>query len=248
MPSDAIHETLRCLRNKDYDDLVQRTFWRPYSDFVFLKPYLNQINTVLDIGAVPPTLAVLLSIYGVQKLHILDPKADDFKEYAAHSGVSLITTDIFDYSPEKIGLKVDLVCFCEVLEHLTGDIRAVVSKLYRSVRPKGLLYVTTPNLQSVTGFYSLMRGSGLASKYNEGILKQFERAQSVDGFFGHIREYTSLEVESIFLSYGFSLEKESFVTRPMRKSKSVSESLVILLEKLFPKHRLFAKYLFRRCE
>jgi len=138
-----------------------------------------------------------------------------------------------------------LVCMCEVLEHLPGDVLRTLSHVAKWVEPGGYLYVTTPNLRSVSGAVAVFfRGSGLASKSSEPIRKQFMRARGGDGYFGHIREYTEKEVKDLLDYVGMEHVASSFQVHP--RAETATARVIQTLERLLPSLRLYGKYLFQK--
>ncbi|MCC6145154.1 MAG: methyltransferase domain-containing protein, partial [Candidatus Hydrogenedentes bacterium] len=159
-------------------------------------------------------------------------------------GVHHIDTDLIQ-DTRLLPDPCDLVCLCEVIEHLTGDLVPVFARLSRWVAPDGYLYVTTPNLRSISGLAGLVRhGSGLASKCHETVRQQYERAEGEGGYFGHVREYTAKEVVDFICSFGFGHVASAYQFHP--RAETLDRKLIQAMERMLPPWRLFGKHLFRK--
>lgn len=224
-----------------------RTAWRVEADFDFLKKELPSIKSVLDIGGIPPLLTGLLKESKVERVMVFDPNAQVFKGYFDSVGISYINGDVFS-SMDSVSSQFQLVCFCEVIEHLTGNILTILEEIKELVLPKeGYLYITTPNLRSISGALAIfLYGSGLASKPKETVQDQYSRSSAKYGYFGHVREYTSREIISLMESLGFVYIRSEFQTLPFENSPL--QRIICLLETPFPSMRRSGKYLFRRKE
>ena len=224
---------------------LTRTCWRVEGDFEFLCQAVPTPESVLDVGAVPPLLAGLMVSAGSGRVSVVDPKVEVFAPFFERKGVQFYAGDLL--SGERIVLpnQYDLVCLCEVIEHLTGDILSTLERVSEWVDPGGYFYVTTPNLRSISGAVALfLRGSGLASKSQESVRKQYERASGGYGYFGHVREYTPKEVIDLVESLGFRHVASRFQVHP--RAETTGARVVQILERAFPSFRLFGKYLFRK--
>ena len=132
-----------------------------------------------------------------------------------------------------------------MLEHIPGDILQTLTQISDCVAPGGYLYITTPNLRSISGAVGLfINGSGLASKRKEPIRNQFARAQGGYGYFGHIREYTEKEVRNLVEGIGFEHIASKFQVHP--RAETLGARTIQVLEYAIPPLRLFGKYLFRK--
>jgi SAM-dependent methyltransferase len=103
--------------------------------------------------------------------------------------------DDFPFDPRS----VDVVLFCEILEHLLMDPVAVLRRIHRVLKPGGLLVLTTPNVLRIENVLALVNGANIFDQY------------SGFGPYGrHNREYTPDEVHRLLEFAGF--EVESLVT------------------------------------
>lgn len=221
--------------------LTGPNYFRVHSDYKFLQPYISKTMKILNIGAVPPLLESMIIKGEYGSLTILDPNADHYQEYFKQHQIDYYSGDIFTITQDDILDTFDMVIFAEVIEHLGGNLLEVLSKVTRLVSDNGYLYITTPNLRSISGVYGLcVHSSGLASKYRDTVIAQHKRYEE-SGYFGHLREYTEKEICCLFSNYGFELI-EQFLMPEFRQENS----LIIALEELYPEWGLFGKYLFRK--
>jgi SAM-dependent methyltransferase len=230
-----------------YERYMTRNAWRIWADFEIIHDIVGNKTHVLDIGAVPPLLTALLRNYSKADLMVIDPAASLFRKYFENNSIEYIDGDLLD-SELDISLRpVELVLFCEVIEHLTGNLVLTIDRITRYVKPGGYLYITTPNLRSITGLLNLIiRGSGLASKPQQTIRQQYERPGDNPDYFGHVREYGSLELICFIQSFGFEVVQWRTARCPLGLVKNKIFTLGSILEVFAPRARLFGKYLFRK--
>lgn len=219
-------------------------FLRVYEDYKFIEPYISCDMRILNIGAVPPILESMILRGGkFGSLTVLDPNAKHYENYFKQHKINYINSDIFSIANEDIAENYDLVIFAEVLEHLSGDLPEILLKLNKYVSTNGYLFITSPNLRSISGLYGLFSwSSGLASKYRDTVMAQYQRYEKT-GYFGHLREYTPKEVCELLTNFGFELVDQHFMAEHRKEN-----AFVIALEELYPEWRLFAKYLFKKTE
>ena len=215
------------------------------ADAEFITSIVPKEYSILDVGAVPPLLLKLLHDKGYRDLHTCDPHVETFDNFFRAANICYHNLDIIRDPEDMPKRKYDCVVLCEVIEHLGGNLLTALKTVTDVVDNEGYFYVTTPNLRSISGLFSLLRyQSGLASKPRETVRQQFERAGSECGYFGHLREYTPKEVIDLIESLGFKLVKKKMQTRYYSKTRC--DKIGISLENLFPNWRLFAKYLFKK--
>ena len=226
-----------------YQKYIRSNSSRVLEDAAIVARLFPRQASVLDIGSVPPLFPALLSSKGFQDVSVVDPDASSYQEYLSSIGVEAIDGDILDDLP--IDRKYDLVTFCEVIEHMTRDLRRPLENIVDCVKNGGYFFITTPNLRSVSGLVGLNTyQSGLASKYLETVRRQFDRISS-DGYPGHVREYTEKEVIDLVESFGF-VHESSYYQPDYRGRNDPVSKLIYVLETRFPELALFGKYLFKK--
>jgi 2-polyprenyl-3-methyl-5-hydroxy-6-metoxy-1,4-benzoquinol methylase len=239
-----------CSENANwYESYMLGNKERILSDAKFILRNLepNKIRTIADIGAVPPLLLMLLSNAGYSGLSVIDPHVEPFVQLFSRMKISAYKADLSRLSNlTAIGRRFDLVIMSEVIEHLMSDLCEVLSSVSGIVDKNGYLMITTPNLRSISGLYAIFRcNRGLASKPHESIVDQYKRASSQYGYYGHLREFTALEIIEMADSAGFkliSLKRET----DYRRSSRASHRLIKALESSFEPLRLNMKFLFQR--
>ena len=248
LSSDALIKSILdyCTANNEwYDVYMTQNAVRILADVDFVSRSLSSNNSVLDIGGIPPLFLAGLKEKGFDSLSLIDPYPEPFNAYFDKSNISYTKGNVLSGDMKGLGELYDLVCLNEVVEHLAGNLIDSLSRCVSLVRPGGYLLITTPNLRSFWGLFSLMRrSSGLASKPGHPVREQYDRESSAYGYFGHVREYTPCEIKTLMASFKCELIDECYQCNYInfgRPTKAIS-----LLEHLAPRWRLFAKYLFKK--
>lgn len=94
---------------------------------------------------------------------------------------------------------LDMVMLCEVLEHVLVNPANLFRALAGTLRPGGVLYVTTPNF-----LRQGCRGLILAGRNPQPLFRPEYRPE--DRFHHHVREYTMAELLEAMLAAGLELE------------------------------------------
>lgn len=103
------------------------------------------------------------------------------------------------------GVDFDVIVLSEVVEHLPPpDVPRALSGLVERLRPRGILVVSSPNLQSFHRRASLALGSGRI--FDLPIPLDY-----ADGTYGHLRLYGRAEVEELFAHAGLELAHWEYV-------------------------------------
>ncbi|MFC1746850.1 class I SAM-dependent methyltransferase [Candidatus Neomarinimicrobiota bacterium] len=243
--NDLIHELASSHENSHFmREYMLSNYPRVRKDAKIVRKYTNKNSTILDIGASPPLLTALLKQTGRDHLTVIDPYASKFLNYLHINNIQYFDNDLLEGDINSIG-EYDFVCLCEVIEHLPSDIPEIIQRITLHVRIGGILFLTTPNLRSISGFLALLlNGSSLASKPTEGLVEQYRKKNEL-GYYGHLREYTAREVvdicESVGLQHVKTILQPDYRLHPRSKVAGIFETLI-------PPLRLMAKYLFRRVE
>lgn len=232
---------------KYYERYIKRTKWRVKEDWIFLKQHIKEKHSVLDIGASPPILTGLLKSDGFYKVVATDPSISVFKKFLLEKNIDFYALDVLNQKlPSIVQKPFDLIILAEVIEHLPGNLLIPFGYLKTLLKEEGLLYITTPNLRSLSGFYSIFfKGCGLPSKYNEPLIDQFRRCESDYGYLGHMREYTDREIIQLMTHLGFKHIESKYISRPIDRVKERGMKLMTFAERLTPQSRLFGKHLFQ---
>lgn len=224
-----------------YREYMYANLPRVSADAKRIRQNLDHGDNILDVGALPPLLAAILVRDSSCRVTVIDPYTENFSGYFDRNQIDYIRGDILQVDLPELKDRFDIVSMCEVIEHLSGDLLSSLESIISYVKPGGLLYVTTPNLRSVSGFFALLiYRSGLASKMAQSVLDQY-KSKTDSGYYGHVREYTSQEVIQLFEGLGMSLKS----VHGQADYRLHPRSLVLgCLEMLFPSLRLFTKFVF----
>lgn len=96
----------------------------------------------------------------------------------------------------------DMILFNEVFEHLRINPIHTLNEVYRVLKPGGKLLLTTPNLTSFKGWYSLL----LQNKTPNNVYYEYKKLMII-GHMGHVREYTATEICEFLGHIGFTIER-----------------------------------------
>ena len=218
---------------------------RIVADAEFVAQHLDPSDKLLDVGAVPPLMAALLSEAGFKDLHIADPYPAGFESYFDKAGIGFHKVNLLTDDCADLRDSFDFVCLNEVIEHLSGNLLEAVANVAKCCKVGGKFLVTTPNLRSLSGIAALLRyHSGLASKPHDTVREQYERETSQYGYYGHLREFTANETIDFIQSFGFKHVATSMQANYLKRGNFFR--YVSWAEKYFPKWRLFGKYLFEK--
>ena len=211
--------------------------------------------TILDIGAHWLHQSVLYALDGHRVI------AADFdttlnvssskKLASRHEIEPLVFNDldsesVFDELPES---SVDVVLFCEILEHLTFNPRAMWRAIYRVMKPGGRIILTTPNYYSLT---NLLR-SGPRFLTGQGGGLSVAKLLMAPTHSPHWKEFSRREVKAYFetLSPDFLVKRIKYHSFRLsgksgpwifRVLKSTSECLPFLRDGLYAEVDLPTKW------
>ncbi|MBL7036928.1 class I SAM-dependent methyltransferase [Candidatus Microgenomates bacterium] len=179
-------------------------FFHRYSKIFSQIPSIKRGQLGLEIGLCGGIIAFYLKRrFELDKLYTLEHPliAKQFsKKYLSALKNENIILKSCDLHTEKLPWKdnfFDFVVFSEVMEHLIPPkLPFVFNEIKRVLKPNGWLLVTTPNISSFIKRVNLLRGKN-PTEFNLNLHK--------NATFGHIREYSMDEVESI-------VNKENFKT------------------------------------
>ena len=111
--------------------------------------------------------------------------ADISQDFAAplHKvGIELVTFNLMDPDIGQFGSKFDMIVLLEVIEHIPKPAYVVLKNLKPLLKPKGILFLTTPNLFRIRNLIRMIRGVEF--------LDRFMIAQPGHGL-GHQLEYSA---------------------------------------------------------
>ena len=160
-------------------------------------------SSILDVGSAPFFTAASLALLD-RNVIATDIEPSRFSIFLRKLDINVIECDIEN---EKLPLKensVDLVLLSEVFEHLRIDLIFTMSEIRRVLRPGGYLILSTPNFFEIGKMLRL-----LIKGKTSNIFEEYMKLKSV-GHMGHVREYTSRDVEDFLGKMMLTVEKRIY--------------------------------------
>jgi SAM-dependent methyltransferase len=185
---------------------------------------------VLECGAVPPVLTAALAARGY-RVSAVDLRPDRFATAIRELALDVVRCDVERERVPFADAAFDAVLFNEIFEHLRIDPIATLREVHRVLAPAGRLLLSTPNLRSLRGLRQLLvhnRGHAVSGD----VYDQYEKLQTL-GHMGHVREYTTREVEEFLSRLGFRVETTVFRGGHGRGLVGLAERLLPLLRPFF---------------
>jgi SAM-dependent methyltransferase len=175
---------------------------RLVSDLELVTRGVPKGGRVLDIGCSPPFVLATLASLGYDAVG-LDVQPWTFARSQSELGFRALACNIEEQTLPFEDESFDAVLLCEVFEHLRLNPVRTMHEIKRIVRRGGFLYLTTPNLYSFSGIAKfLLKRSG--HFYTTRDLYDELDLINIEGYSGHVREYTHREVEGFLRKVGFS--------------------------------------------
>ncbi len=195
--------------SKGYNKKDIEFFAERYYKILNLLPDIKQDSTCLEIGLAGGEMAFILKKFLELKILYTLEHPNAYRLYKTSFGKKLKESNIVltpvDLRNGKLPWKdnyFDFVMLSEVLEHLIpSDAPAVLKEIKRVLKKGGYLVITTPNVASLLKRINLVRGKNPV---------EFDLRLHEKGTFGHIREYTMHELESMTNEQGFVADKKDF--------------------------------------
>lgn len=154
---------------------------------------------ILDVGSSPFHLLILLSKKGYDVTGI-DLNPTKFKKFIDDYRLSVKKSNIESQKFPFPNNSFDMVLFNEVFEHLRINPIFTLGEIYRVLKPRGTLFLTTPNLYAIHKIFLFNLGKSFNDAYDE-----FAKLNAY-GYMGHIREYSVTEVKKFLGNTGFKID------------------------------------------
>ncbi|HBB35124.1 MAG TPA: SAM-dependent methyltransferase [Cyanobacteria bacterium UBA8803] len=127
----------------------------------------------------------------VQEVYYKDFNSKEECSLKLESSHFNIENDSFPFRDEEF----DVVLFCEIIEHLLIDPIAALKEIKRILKPKGVLVITTPNVNRLENVCRMISGANIYDPY------------SGYGPYGrHNREYNRHDLYLLLDHLGFSID------------------------------------------
>ena len=212
--------------NNWFDQYIDQNHNRFVSDLDHISRFLTSNKMKIgDLGAAPFVIDLALTKLG-HDVTCFDVAPERFS-HLEKFGLNLEKVDL-DKWTEVNDSSYELVLFTEVFEHLRGDLLRTCQNIYDMLKPGGILYLTTPNIRSVLGFYKLIFKKVSYSISND-LYHEWRKLETL-GHMGHVREYTLHEVSTLFKSVGF--EAVQIQTKPVKVGPGLINKIFYHMEYL----------------
>ncbi len=159
------------------------------------------------MGSAPYLLTLALKARG-HRLTGVDLDPSRFAALIAAHDLDILDCNIEEKPLPLAGDSVDLVLFNELFEHLRIDPIFTLGEVLRVLKPGGRLFLSTPNLKSLTGIRNFLF-AGEAWSCSQSVYDQYAKLKTI-GHMGHVREYTAAEVTDFLSRVGFSVERQIY--------------------------------------
>ena len=200
-------------------------------DIDYVQKHVRRGENLLDIGALPFLLTGSLEKLGYDVCGVdIEPERSGFAGVIANLNLTVHKCNI---EVEKLPFQdkeFDIVIFNEIFEHLRINLIFTMREVHRVLRTGGTLMLSTPNLRSLKGVANfLCRNRSFSCR---GDVYDEYKTLEAQGCMGHVREYTSLEVQQFLESMGFMIKEIIF--RGIYSEWYWTEITIKLLPKLRP--------------
>jgi 2-polyprenyl-3-methyl-5-hydroxy-6-metoxy-1,4-benzoquinol methylase len=170
-------------------------------------------SKILELGAYLGVVSIALTRLGFR----VTPA--DIPEYMQNNrliekyrceGMQTITCNLSNYHIPADSGTFDMVIMCETLEHLNFNPLPVLAEINRVLVDGGKLYLSLPNLASLTNRIKLLFGLSIHNPVEDFTAQLAKDDNMIVGI--HWREYTRAEISKMLTVSGFSMEKHYFFT------------------------------------
>lgn len=165
-------------------------------DLALLKKYYTH-GDILELGAAPFHMTYCLQNLGLPYTAV-DIYPERGKHFMHNHKLHVLQHDIEQASLPFEDHSFSYVMLNEVFEHLRINPIFTLKEIRRVLKPGGLLVLTTPNLYSLGNILRFLIGKGIGSPYRE-----FQKLERL-GHMGHIREYSTRDVQEFLFHTGFA--------------------------------------------
>ena len=199
-------------------------------DLEIIRQHVEPGARLLEYGAVPLLLTAALAALDYD-VRAIDIHPERFAAAIKELGLAVTRCNV-EIEPVPFADEAfDALLFNELFEHLRIDPIFTLREAHRVLRPAGVLLLSTPNLRSFRGLRNLLlRNQGHA--VSAGVYEQYEKLETL-GHMGHVREYTTREVEDFLARIGFRVETLIFRGGHGKGAVGIAEKLAPTLRPFF---------------
>jgi SAM-dependent methyltransferase len=173
-------------------------------DLDIVKGQVGQNANILEFGSIPLLFTVALSRSNY-KVTGCDIAPERYASTISKIGIDVVKCNI---EVEKLPFQdnsFDAVVFNELFEHLRINPIFTLSEVFRIMKPKASLILSSPNLRSLNGIYNFLIRNKAHSCCGD-IYTEYQKLEKL-GHMGHVREYTTREVIEFLENIGFLVTK-----------------------------------------
>lgn len=197
---------------------------------------------MLDVGCFNGYISVLFKHLGYQVTGTDVCELEDRHAIFAKHGIDFELSNLNDAEPFKhlASEQFDIVIIAQVIEHILSHPLGLIRSLANTMRPGGLMILTTPNPTTIMNAARVLRGRSLLWGTTDFIDQpKFDGGAIISQGEIHYREYTSAELSHLLEGAGLSVE----LSRYLPLGDSVTQSS---LKKLLKNNPLVRKLTSRR--
>lgn len=158
----------------------------------------QKFNRLLDVGAVPGHIAVMLKCIGFD-IDAVDIRPERAKGLFNSMNISYYSVDVECEPLPFPDNTYDVIVFSEILEHLRNNPLKAMKEIRRVMKPSGICLLSTPQITPLMRWRFL-----LGHDYQDDIVSEYAKLATI-GHMGHIRLYSKIEVERILGYLNFNI-------------------------------------------
>lgn len=216
------------LREFSWNDWFTKTFW-PENEFrirMTIKDVLQHKPppaTVLDIGCANGFMSYLFSQLGYTVTATDASDVPERPELFKRCNVTFFHSNLneLDPFPAQCTSSFDVALFGEVIEHILNHPSGLLKSIARTLKPDGLLVLSTPNPSTLMNAVRIVMGRhslwGTSAFINEPKIRD---GKIIDLGDVHYREYTISEIQDMLVTAGFEPRRPIYFSSGTARSQS----------------------------
>lgn len=193
---------------------------------------LTENQKVLEIGALPFILTQAMIKKGLD-VSAVDVNPLRMNKILTRYNLRVLPCDVETENLPFPDNSFDVILLNEVFEHLRINPIFTHQEIKRVLKDGGKLFLSTPNLTSLKGWYSLI----FKNKAPNTIYGEYEKLTKL-GHMGHVREYTPTEITEFLEALDFKINRVIYRGLPTSATKWKQLSANIILT-IFPALRRY---------
>jgi len=169
---------------------------------------------LLDVGCFNGYISFLFNYLGYHVTGTDICELEDRRTIFEKAGIEFEFSNLNDREPFKhlAREQFDVVIIAQVIEHILNHPLGLIRSLADTMRPDGLMILTTPNPATIMNAIRVLRGRPLLWGTNDFIDQpKFERNEIISQGEIHYREYTSAELRHMLEGAGLRVEQSRYL-------------------------------------